>query len=265
MEEVKVSTAKRWRGAVALLLVGGALHGAQSPTAAAPRAQGQIQVTWLGHACFLVVSPGGTQLLIDPWIKGNPSTPDSLQDLRRYRPNVILVSHSHSDHSKDAKEIALASGASVVGTYDWVTYLGLPEKQQLGGNVGGTIKMGDVIIHLVPAMHSSVPGGRSIGFVLEFPGGPTLYHTGDTWIFSDMALIQELYHPNIVLLNVGGGPFTEDPRTAALAIRKYFQPDVIVPMHYGTFGALAQEADVRAAFAGDARLRVLKIGQRTGL
>jgi L-ascorbate metabolism protein UlaG (beta-lactamase superfamily) len=64
-------------------------------------------------------------------------------------------------------------------------------------------------------------------------------------------------------LNVGGGPYTEDPRTAALAIRKYFQPEVIVPMHYGTFPSLAQESDVRAAFAGDHRLRVLKVGQRT--
>jgi L-ascorbate metabolism protein UlaG (beta-lactamase superfamily) len=259
-----MSTAKRWRGAAALLLACGvaALLGARSP--AAPT-QGQIQVTWLGHACFLVVSPGGTQVLIDPWIKGNPATPDSLQDLSRYHPNVILVSHSHFDHSKDAKEIALASGASVVGTYDWVGTLGLPEKQVLAGNVGGTIKAGDVVIHLVPAMHGSLPDGRPIGFVLEFAGGRTLYHTGDTWIFGDMALIQELYHPNIVLLNVGGGPYTEDPRTAALAIKKYFTPDVIVPMHYGTFPALAQEADVRAAFAGDHRLRVLKVGQRTAL
>ena len=259
-----MSTAKRWRGAAAPLLACGmvALLGARSATAPA---QGQVQVTWLGHACFLVVSPGGTQLLIDPFIKGNPATPDSLQDLSRYHPNAILVSHSHSDHAKDAKEIALASGAPVVGTYDWVGTLGLPAKQVLGGNVGGAIKVGDVVIHLVPAVHGSLPDGRPVGFVLEFAGGRTLYHTGDTWIFGDMALIQELYHPSIILLNVGGGPYTEDPRTAALAIKKYFTPDVIVPMHYGTFPGLAQEADVRAAFAGDRRLQVLKVGQRTPL
>lgn len=80
-----------------------------------------------------------------------------------------------------------------------------------------------------------------------------------------MALIQELYHPSIVLLNVGGGPYTEDPRTAALAIKKYFQPDVIVPMHYGTFPGLARESDVRAAFSEDRRLRVLTVGRRTRL
>ena len=253
-----MNRAKRWSGAVALLLVcaAAALHGVRAP--------GDIKITWLGHACFLIESPGGTQVLIDPWIKGNPATPDSLQDLTRYHPNVILVSHSHFDHAKDAKEIALASGAPVVGPGEWVGTLGLPEKQAMGGNVGGTMKIGDVVIHIVPAMHSSAPG-RPVGFVLEFAGGRNLYHTGDTWIFGDMALIQELYHPNIILLNVGGGPYTEDPRTAALAIKKYFTPDVIVPMHYGTFPAIAQEGDVRAAFAGDHRLQVLKVGQRTGL
>lgn len=258
---------KMWPGvATGLLLCGvGALLGARSPARRAAAHAAQIEVTWLGHAAFLIVSPGGTRLLIDPWLKGNPATPDSLQDLSRYRPNFILVTHSHFDHSSDAKAIALASGAPVAGAFDWVSSLGLPQSQQLGGNVGGTIKAGDVVIHLVPAMHGSVPDGRPIGFVLEFPGGRTLYDTGDTWIFGDMALIQELYHPNIVLLNVGGGPYTEDPRTAALAIKKYFQPELIVPMHYGTFPVLAQEADVRTAFAGDRRLMVLKVGQRTTL
>jgi L-ascorbate metabolism protein UlaG (beta-lactamase superfamily) len=264
MEVISMSTATRSRAAAALIALCGVAASRGAPTPAAP-AQSHIQVTWLGHACFLVVSSGGTQLLIDPWIKGNPSTPDSLQDLSRYHPNFILVTHSHFDHSKDAKGIALASGAPVVGAYDWVATLGLPEKQQMGGNVGGTIKAGDVVIHLVPAMHASLPDGRPIGFVIEFADGRSLYDTGDTWIFGDMALIQELYHPNIVLLNVGGGPFTEDPHTAALAIKKYFAPDVIVPMHYGTFGPLAREADVRAAFAGDRRLQVLKVGQRTDL
>lgn len=260
-----MSTAKWWCGAASLVVAAAALLGARASVAPAASTQGQVQVTWLGHAAFLIVSPAGTQVLIDPWIKGNPATPDSFQDLSRYHPNAILVSHSHFDHSKDAKEIALASGAPVIGAGDWVGALGLPEKQAWGGNVGGTFKVGDVVIHIVPAMHGSTPDGRPVGFVLEFAGGRTLYHTGDTWIFGDMALIQELYHPTIVLLNVGGGPYTEGPSTAALAIKKYFTPDVIVPMHYATFPALAKEAEVRAAFAGDARLRVLKIGQRTGL
>jgi L-ascorbate metabolism protein UlaG (beta-lactamase superfamily) len=110
-------------------------------------------------------------------------------------------------------------------------------------------------------MHSSEPG-RPLGFVLEFADGRTLYHTGDTWLFGDMSLIQELYHPNIILLGVGGGPFTQDPRTARLAVNKYFKPQTIVPMHYATFPGLATEAQVRAAFAGDRRLAVMQPGQK---
>jgi L-ascorbate metabolism protein UlaG (beta-lactamase superfamily) len=225
-----------------------------------------IQVRWLGHAAFEVVSSGGTRILIDPWLAQNPSTPDSLKQTSRWtgaatKPAAILISHSHFDHSADAKAIAEGSGARVVGAFDHVSSLELPEAQVLGGNVGGAFRIGDVTVHLVPAVHSSAPGGRPLGFVLEFADGRTLYHTGDTWIFGDMSLIQERYRPDIILLNVGGGPYTEDPTTAALAIRKYFRPRTIVPMHYATFPALATEQQVRAAFANDGRLVVMRPGE----
>ena len=226
-----------------------------------PARPGKITVTWLGHAAFLVTSPGGTQLLVDPFLRQDPATPDSLKDTSRYHPAAILVTHSHSDHTADVKAIALASGAKVVGAFDWAQTLGLPDSQVVGVNVGGTVKVGDVTIHAVPAMHGSVPDGRPLGFVIEFKDGRRLYDTGDTWIFGDMSLIQQLYHPNIILLCVGGGPYTEDPRTAALAVRKFFRPSVIVPMHYATFPGLATAADVRAAFRGDRRLKVMTPGE----
>jgi len=238
-----------------------------APSTAAPRPPrhkaraGKITVTWLGHAAFLVTSPGGTQLLVDPFLRQDPATPDSLKDTSRYHPAAILVTHSHSDHTADVKAIALASGAKVVGAFDWAQTLGLPDSQLVGVNVGGTVKVGDVTIHAVPAMHGSVPDGRPLGFVLEFKDGRRLYDTGDTWIFGDMSLIQQLYHPNIILLCVGGGPYTEDPRTAALAVRKFFRPSVIVPMHYATFPGLATTAEVRAAFRGDRRLQVMTPGE----
>jgi L-ascorbate metabolism protein UlaG (beta-lactamase superfamily) len=236
---------------------------AQEVTRAGPTKP--ISVQWLGHAAFEIVSSGGTRILIDPFLTGNPSTPDSLKALSRYngatKPAAILVSHSHGDHAADAKAIAVASGAPVIGAYDWVGTLGLPAAQTLGGNVGGAFTIGDVKISLVPAMHGSEPGGRPTGFILQFADGRTLYHTGDTWIFGDMALIQEIYHPDIILLGVGGGPYTQDPETAALAIRKYFRPTVIIPMHYATFPGLATENQVRSAFAGDGRLMVMKPGE----
>lgn len=229
--------------------------------AQASKAHSPITVRWLGHAAFEVTSSGGTRLLIDPFISGNPATPDSLKNLKSYKPAAILVSHSHSDHALDAKAIAVSSGAMVISTYEWVNTLGLPEKQAMGGNVGGTFKVGDVTVHLVPAMHSSDPGGRPLGFVIEFADGRTLYHTGDTWLFGDMTLIQEMFHPSIIMLGVGGGPYTQGPDAARKEIQKYFTPATIIPMHYGTFPGLATEAQVKAAFAGDKRLAVMKPGE----
>ena len=232
--------------------------------AAAPKAPAKTQpitVTWLGHAAFEITSSGGTKLLLDPFLTGDPATPAEFKDLSRYKPDAILVTHSHGDHLGDAAAIAKASGAPVVTAYELASTLGLPEKQVMGGNVGGTFQFGDVTVHIVPAMHGSEPGGRPVGFVLTFKDGRSLYHTGDTWIFGDMSLIQELYHPSILLLCVGGGPYTEDPATAALAVKKYFHPTTIVPMHYGTFPALADDAKVRGAFKGDKRLRVMKPGE----
>jgi L-ascorbate metabolism protein UlaG (beta-lactamase superfamily) len=229
--------------------------------AKAPAAHQPITVTWLGHAAFEVTSAGGTKLLLDPFLTQDPSTPAAFKDLSRYKPDAILVTHSHGDHVGDTVAIAKASGAPVVAAYELASTLGLPEKQVMGGNVGGTFQFGDITIHMVPAMHSSEPGGRPVGFVLTFKDGRSLYHTGDTWIFGDMSLIQELYHPNILLLGVGGGPYTEDPATAALAVKKYFRPSAIVPMHFGTFPGLATTAQVEQAFKGDKRLRVMKPGE----
>ncbi len=220
-----------------------------------------FQVTWLGHAAFEVASSGGTRILIDPFLKQNGKTPEEFKDLSRYKPNAILVTHSHPDHSADAAEIAKASGAPVISAYEWVAGLDIPDAQKLGGNVGGTFTVGDVTVHVVPAMHSSAPSGRPLGFVLTFADGRSLYHTGDTWIFGDMALIQELFHPNVILLNVGGGYYGADPKTAALAIKKYFAPEFIVPMHFATFPVLATEADVTAAFKGDRRFVLMTPGQ----
>ncbi len=221
-----------------------------------------IGVQWLGHAAFEITSPGGTKILIDPFLSANPSTPDSLKRLSRYKPDAILVTHSHDDHALDAKAISQLSNAKVISAYEWVNAQGVPANQAMGGNVGGSMRVGDVTIHLVPAMHSSDPGGRPLGFVLEFSDRRTLYHTGDTWLFGDMELVQELYRPSIILLGVGGGPYTMDARVAQMAIRKYFNPQVIVPMHYGTFEGLARAAEVRLRFAGDRRVNMMTPGQK---
>lgn len=226
--------------------------------------KGRVKLRWLGHAAFEIESSGGTRLLIDPFIKDNPVTPEPLKKLDRYKnadkPSAICVSHSHGDHAADAKEIATLSGAPVIGMIEWVSSLGLPQEQSKGGNIGGEIRVGDVSVYLVPATHST-DGGSPLGFVIKFADGRTLYHTGDTWIMSDMALIEELHHPDIVLTCAGGGPYTQSPTVAALAMKKFFKPSVIVPMHFATFPVIATEAEVRAAFAGDSRAVIMKPGE----
>jgi L-ascorbate metabolism protein UlaG (beta-lactamase superfamily) len=251
------------RRAAVASVVAATLASPASAQVARATARATIGVQWLGHAAFEITSPGGTTILIDPFLSANPSTPDSLKRLARYKPDAILVTHSHDDHALDAKAISQLSPATkVISTYEWINARGFPASQGLGGNVGGTFKVGDVTIHLVPAVHSSEPGGRPLGFVLEFADHRTLYHTGDTWLFGDMALIQEFYHPNIILMCVGGGPFTMDPRTAQLALNKYFKPQAVVPMHYATFEGLATATDVRVRFAGDRRVSVMTPGQK---
>ena len=111
------------------------------------------------------------------------------------------------------------------------------------------MKFGDVTVHVVPAVHSSDPGGRPLGFVLEFADGRTLYHTGDTWVFGDMALIEELYHPNILLFGVGGGPYTQDPEDGGVR-----DPEVL-PSDDDRADALRDLPGPRDGRAGPRRVR----------
>lgn len=253
--------------ALALSLASPPAAAAQAHTRPRPRSQtAPIHVTWLGHAGFEIVSSGGTRLLIDPWIDGNSAAPAEFRDSARYaaastRPTAILVTHAHGDHDADAPRLARISGAPVVATGDHLEAMKIPEGHYLSINIGGVQKVGDIEIYAVPAMHSVSPG-HAIGYVLRFADGRTLYHTGDTWVFGDMALIEKLFHPSILLFGMGGGRAGETPSTAAIAISLYFHPRVIVPMHYGTLPPpFATVQDVRDAFRGDSRLHMLQPGQ----
>jgi L-ascorbate metabolism protein UlaG (beta-lactamase superfamily) len=159
---------------------------AQTPS---PNEKNTISITWLGHAAFEIVSPGGTHLLIDPFLTKNPATPTENKDLARYHPSHILVTHSHGDHLGDAVELAKLSKAKLVSVMMLDTFVskgGLPREQIETVNVGDQVTAGDVKIYVVPAMHSSEPSGRPVGYVLEFGDGRRLYDEGDTWIFGDM-------------------------------------------------------------------------------
>jgi L-ascorbate metabolism protein UlaG (beta-lactamase superfamily) len=199
--------------------------------------------TWLGHATFLFQSPGGKRIALDPWITGNPSSPEAAKKLGRL--DLILITHGHHDHTGDAVALARSSEAHVVAPYEVAVWLqGKGLQRVTGMNPGGTLHMLGLTITMVPAMHSSsvTEDGRPMylgvatGYVMRFENGLTVYFAGDTGIFGDMRLIGEMYQPAIAFLPIGD-LYTMGPEQAAkacelLGIRQ------VVPMHYGTFPAL---------------------------
>ncbi|MCY0878979.1 MAG: metal-dependent hydrolase [Firmicutes bacterium] len=227
------------------------------------------RLTWLGHATFLVETPGNQRIVIDPWLKGNPSCPPAFHQLSQV--NLILVTHGHFDHMGSAHEVALATGAPVVSNFEIATYLQqLGVASTVGMNKGGTVSFGEIQVTMVRADHSSgitredgsiAYGGEPAGFVITLENGITVYHAGDTNVFSDMALIRELYSPDIALLPIGGH-FTMSPKEAAYAVR-LLQPKTVIPMHYGTFDALtgSPEAFLDLVKGEETEVVVLKPGE----
>jgi L-ascorbate metabolism protein UlaG (beta-lactamase superfamily) len=203
----------------------------------------KLSFTWLGHATFLLTSPGGRRLLLDPWVMGNPTSPESAKKLGAL--DLILITHGHSDHTGDAVSIGRSSGAQVVAPHEvsvWLQHKGL--KQVTGMNPGGTLKALGLQVTMVPAMHSSsidedgriIYLGVATGYVITFEDGLTIYYSGDTSIFGDMRLIGEMYRPSIAFLPIGD-LYTMGPEQAAKAC-DLLGVKQVVPMHYGTYPAL---------------------------
>ena len=227
-----------------------------------------VQITWLGHAAFKIVTPGGKVVLIDPWIISNPLCPEELKTFEKV--DLMLVSHGHFDHIADAVEIAKATKptvAAIVELAGWLESKGV--ENTIGFNKGGTINVDNIKVSMTHAIHTAGVEDRSYagdaaGFVIEFENGFKLYHAGDTCAFSDMAIIGELHRPDVAMLPIGDF-YTMGPREAALAVRMLGVKHVI-PNHYGTFPILiGAPAELRGSLQSlglkDVEVIAMKPGQ----
>lgn len=202
-----------------------------------------IRITWLGHATFLIETPGGKHVLVDPWVMNNPKTPADKKNLEKL--DVMLCTHGHGDHIGDGVELARKFNPKVVGIYELCAWMQQKGAKQIAPmNKGGTQPVDDIKVTMVTAHHSSgiqdgnqtVYGGEACGYVISFENGIKIYHAGDTCVFGDMEIIRDLYRPDLAMLPIGD-LFTMGPREAAYACR-LLEPKAVIPMHWGTFPAL---------------------------
>ncbi len=203
----------------------------------------KLSITWLGHSTFILRTPGGVRLILDPWIGTNPSCPEDAKKVGEL--NLMLVTHGHFDHTADVVSIARSTNAQVVAPFELsVIFQQRGLKNVVGMNPGGTLKAHGLSITMVPAVHSSsieddgknIYAGLATGYVIGFEDGLVAYYAGDTSIFSDMKLIGELYRPSLAFLPIGD-LFTMGPEQAAAACGLLGVKQVM-PMHWGTFPAL---------------------------
>jgi L-ascorbate metabolism protein UlaG (beta-lactamase superfamily) len=198
-----------------------------------------INITWYGHACFLIEA-GKSKLLIDPFITGNPLTPVGADAIEA---DYILVSHGHGDHIGDTLDIAKRTGATVISNYEiqnWIVKQGLENvhPQHIGGGFNypwGRVKL--TIAQHGSALPDGTYGGNPCGF-LFYIDGKKIYHACDTGLFFDMKLIGE-EGIDLAILPIGDN-FTMGPDDALRAV-KLIEPRHVVPIHYNTFDVIKQD------------------------
>jgi L-ascorbate metabolism protein UlaG (beta-lactamase superfamily) len=231
------------------------------------------RITYFGHSTFCLTTPSGQVALIDPWVMTNPMCPEALKKVPRL--DVVFLSHAHSDHLGDLLVLAKQHKPQIVAIFEtclWIGSKGFEEETQPMSK-GGTQKVGEFEVTMTHAFHSNsiddngerIYGGEPAGLVIRMPGGFTVYHAGDTALFSDMKLIGEFYKPDLAMLPIGDH-FTMGPRDAAHAIR-FLAVKHVVPMHYATFPFLTGRPEQLKEHAKDIsglQIYALKPGESLG-
>lgn len=215
-----------------------------------------ISLTWLGFGGFYITTPNNKKILIDPWIINNPACPEQIKKVEEI--DYILLTHAHRDHAEDAVWLAKKTGAIILAGWELAFIL---ERRGVSNiiaiNKGGTRNFGDLSVTAVHADHSSafvdgdhlLYGGEPMGYVIKFENEYTIYHAGDTNVFGDMALIAEIYEPELALLPIGG-TYTMSPLEAAKAVR-LLKVKHVVPTHFGVFDFLSGRPSQLSALLAD--------------
>ena len=221
-----------------------------------------MKLTWFGHSAFRLEIPGAV-IMLDPFVD-NPVFKGDVEAAYKGATHVILT-HGHDDHIGSTVEICKATGATLVANFEVCMYLsGKGVEKFSPGNIGGTIDFGAFTASYVPAWHSSssiVDGtpvylGNPAGVVIDAKGEKTFLHMGDTGIFSDMALINEIYRPKIGIVPIGDR-FTMGAKLAAMACKRFYDFETVIPAHYATFPVIDQTPDKFLAEMKDAKAKVL--------
>ena len=182
-----------------------------------------IKLTWLGHATFRIQTPGGKTIIVDPWVMGNPMCPEEEKEIKNL--DVMLCTHGHFDHIGDAVEIAKKHNPMVVAIPELAHWLGKKgRKADFSDEQGWHPNRRGHQSHHGPCRpllrhygwRPIVYGGEACGYVIEFSNGVKIYHAGDTNVFGDMAIIHDLYAPEIAMIPIGDH-YTMSPREAAYA------------------------------------------------
>lgn len=229
-----------------------------------------MKLTWFGHSAFRAEF-GDARVMIDPFLTGNPSFKGDPRQAAEGATHVLLT-HGHADHTGDVVSICKATGAMAVGSAEvcgWLESQGVEKANP--GNHGGTVDCSGFTVSFVNALHSSSGNGPNgeiiylgnpLGLVVKAAGEPTLYHMGDTGIFGDMALVQQIHQPEVGIVPIGDR-YTMGGDTAALACRLYFKFSRVIPCHYATFPGLDQTADkfVREMGTEGRKVTVPKVGE----